>query len=111
VRVHGAPSPPGEGAPSLPNRTLSFHSHFTLAFARVVNNLLNSSNFYTDCDSAKASAHLYEKAKEDVYTFLSDSSHRERLAKIDLEKDIRYCLQESIIHKVPFIEKGTIVCQ
>jgi 2-phosphosulfolactate phosphatase len=69
-----------------------FNLEDTLFAGAVVEKLTTESGFNTQCDSAIASRHLYNLAKNDLYGFLANSSHRNRLAKLDLERDIQYCL-------------------
>src|SRR5690606_30229061 len=52
-------------------------------------------------DSAIAAKHLYLTAKNDLNAFLKVSSHRKRLARLDLERDIEYCLQIDTTEVVP----------
>jgi 2-phosphosulfolactate phosphatase len=61
------------------------------------------------CDSAIASKHLYELAKDDLFEFLSNSSHRNRLAKLDLERDIKYCLTPNQCPVIPVMEGKYLV--
>ena len=61
------------------------------------------------CDSAIASQHLYNIAKDDLYEFLSHSSHRNRLAKLDLERDIQYCLTVNQCPVIPIMEGKYLV--
>jgi 2-phosphosulfolactate phosphatase len=69
-----------------------FNLEDTIFAGAVVNKLTTESGFEITCDSAIASNHLYIIAKDDLFEFLSNSSHRNRLAKLDLERDIKYCL-------------------
>ncbi len=50
-------------------------------------------HFDMNCDSARASKHLYRLAKDDLYGFIQDSSHFLRLAKFGLQYDMEYCCQ------------------
>ena len=61
------------------------------------------------CDSAIASKHLYTIAKGDLFGFLSNSSHRNRLAKLDLERDIKYCLTPNQCPVIPIMEGKYLV--
>ena len=54
--------------------------------------LLNSNLFQTSCDSVLITKELYANSSNDIYDFLKDSSHRKRLNHLDMEKDIRFCL-------------------
>ncbi|MDF2450361.1 MAG: hypothetical protein K0R26_2865 [Bacteroidota bacterium] len=78
-----------------------FNLEDTIFAGAVVHKLINESGFQTTCDSAIASNHLYSLAKNDLYAFLSNSSHRNRLAKLDLERDIQYCLTPNQCPVIP----------
>lgn len=60
-------------------------------------------------DSALASKYLYQAAAEDPYKFLRNSSHRKRLAKLNLKQDIKYCLTPDQSKEIPILENGVIV--
>jgi 2-phosphosulfolactate phosphatase len=81
-----------------------FNLEDTLFAGAVVNKLINESNFKTSCDSAIASNHLYQLAKDNLFEFLENSSHRNRLAKLDLERDIQYCLTPNQCPVIPVLE-------
>jgi len=82
-----------------------FNMEDTLFAGAVVNQLKKNPVFKGLADSSLAADHLYELAKDDLEGFLKKTSHRNRLAKLDLEKDIAYCLQQNISKVVP-IYKG-----
>jgi 2-phosphosulfolactate phosphatase len=63
------------------------------------------------CDATIAMAHLYDKAKDNLYDFLEYSSHRHRLKNLNLEADIRYCLTANIFNTIPVYRNGAIVNQ
>ncbi len=86
-----------------------FNLEDTLFAGAVVNKLTSESDFQIDCDSAIASKHLYNIAKDDMYEFLSNSSHRNRLAKLDLERDIKYCLSLNLCPIIPVMEGKYLV--
>ena len=71
--------------------------------------LLDSKHFKSECDSTLAAQRLYSLAKENLYDFLSNSSHRNRLQKLDLEKDIRYCLNLNQSTVIPVLEGKYLV--
>lgn len=60
-------------------------------------------------DSALAAQSLYNLGKDDLIGFLEDSSHRRRLKKLFIEKDIEYCLKLNQTTTIPILEAGTIV--
>ena len=71
-------------------------------FAGAVVEQLAQTDVYTGlADSSLAALNIYNSAKSDLNNFLKSSSHRNRLAKLDLEKDIRYCLQTNTMDLVP----------
>lgn len=75
----------------------------------VVKKLLASDKFATTCDSAVASRYLYERAEGNLYDFLECSSHRRRLEKLKLEKDIRYCLTPDSAPVIPVLQGNCLV--
>lgn len=81
----------------------------TLFAGAVVEGLIQDPLFGNLADSATASMHLYQVAKTDLNEYLKDSSHRRRLAGLNLEKDIVYCLQRDISSNVPILEGNALV--
>ena len=86
-----------------------FNLEDTVFAGAVVNKLTTESGFEITCDSAIAANHLYTIAKDDLYEFLSNSSHRNRLAKLDLERDIKYCLTPNQCPVIPVMEGKYLV--
>lgn len=86
-----------------------FNLEDTLFAGAVVEKLTNDSNYEITCDSAIASKHLYSIAKSDLFEFLGNSSHRNRLAKLDLERDIKYCLTPNQCPVIPVMEGKYLV--
>jgi 2-phosphosulfolactate phosphatase len=71
-------------------------------FAGAVINFMKKNPIYTGlADSSIAADHLYESAQGDLNAFLRNSSHRNRLARLNLEEDIAYCLQKNTTTVVP----------
>lgn len=60
-------------------------------------------------DAVIAAKHLYALAKEDMNGFLAQSSHRNRLAKLHIEKDIEYCLTPNLAPVIPVMVNGALV--
>ena len=71
--------------------------------------LLKDEEFYTLCDSTIAAGYLYNIAKDDMYGFLGKSSHRHRLKNLELEDDIRFCLQKDIYTCLPIYRNGSLI--
>ncbi len=75
----------------------------------VVKELAFSGVFQNVADSALSVQYLYEQAREDTNKFLHNSSHRKRLAKLNLKEDIRYCLSIDQTDNVPLLQDGKLV--
>ena len=60
-------------------------------------------------DAVIAARHLYTIAKDDMFGFLAESSHRNRLEKLNIEKDIEYCLSLNLAPVVPVMVDGALV--
>lgn len=86
-----------------------FNLEDTIFAGAIVEKLTTESGFEITCDSAIASKHLYNIAKQDLFEFLSNSSHRNRLAKLDLERDIKYCLTPNQCPVIPVMEGKYLV--
>lgn len=86
-----------------------FNLEDTLFAGALVNKLSKYEGFDNLADSAIAAGHLYELASNDLFAFLSKSSHRKRLARLNLDEDIKYCLQESKYEVLPVFRDGVLV--
>jgi 2-phosphosulfolactate phosphatase len=86
-----------------------FNLEDTLFSGVVAHELIYKYGFDTHCDSTLAAMHLYSLAKHDLYGFLANSSHRNRLAKLDLERDIKYCLTPNQCPVIPVMENEFLV--
>jgi 2-phosphosulfolactate phosphatase len=62
------------------------------------------------CDAPLAAQHLYNQAKTNMVAFLSNSSHVQRLAKLNIHRDIKFCLTPDQYNVLPVInETGILV--
>lgn len=86
-----------------------FNLEDSLFAGALANKLIDSGNFSTMCDSTIAAGYLYERAADDLYGFLENSSHRKRLKNLHLEDDIRYCLSTDIMQTIPVYQDGGLV--
>lgn len=86
-----------------------FNLEDTLFAGAVADALISRYDYKTTCDSAIAAGQLYHLAKHDLYEFLSLSSHRNRLQKLNLERDIKYCLTPNQCPVIPIMENGALV--
>jgi 2-phosphosulfolactate phosphatase len=60
-------------------------------------------------DACLALKYLYQMAKENPNKFLSHSSHKERLAALNLKEDVRYCLTPNQTKVIPIYKEGALV--
>jgi 2-phosphosulfolactate phosphatase len=86
-----------------------FNLEDTLFAGAVISRLTETGKFENTCDTAQAASHLFNSAKADLYGFLENSSHRKRLEKLNLDKDIRYCLELDLAPVIPILEGLSIV--
>ncbi len=87
-----------------------FNLEDTLYAGAVVEELLNHGFQYaTDSDAAIASLTLYQAAKGNMDQYLIDSSHRNRLAKLNLQEDIDYCLSIDKTNALPYLLNGRLI--
>jgi len=86
-----------------------FNLEDTLFAGAVIDQLKAHPIFTGLADSSIAALNLYRLAKDDLNAFLANSSHRKRLEKLDLEKDIDYCLQSDISNKVPIFKGNALI--
>jgi 2-phosphosulfolactate phosphatase len=61
-----------------------------------------------DCDAPLAAQHLYSLAKNDMVTFLGNASHVKRLAKLNIHKDIDFCMTPDQYTVVPILRDGVL---
>jgi 2-phosphosulfolactate phosphatase len=62
-----------------------------------------------ECDAPLAAQHLYNLAKRDMVDFLKDSSHVKRLNRLDIHKDIVFCLTPDQYKVVPYLKDGVLI--
>ena len=60
------------------------------------------------CDAPLAAQALYNQAKGDMVRFLSNSSHVKRLARLNIHKDIAFCLTEDTYAVVPILRDNIL---
>lgn len=79
-------------------------------FAGAVTEMLTAnSDQYKLGDACLALKYLYQQAHTDPYKFLSRASHKERLARLNLKKDIKYCLTPDQTTVIPVLQDGALV--
>jgi len=75
----------------------------------VVNKLSEHKDFYDMGDSALAAKYLFQTGFKNPVRFLHNSSHKERLAKLGLKDDVKYCLQVDKTSVIPILKDGALV--
>jgi 2-phosphosulfolactate phosphatase len=61
-----------------------------------------------DCDAPLAAQRLYNLAKRDMVDFLKDSSHVKRLNRLNIHRDIEFCLTPDQYPVVPRLQQGLL---
>ncbi len=72
--------------------------------------LLETGSYESNCDSLFASMQLLKSADGNLFTYLSDSSHRKRLKSLNMEDDTRFCLSPPVKSDIiPILKDGKLV--
>lgn len=79
----------------------------TLFAGGVVHYLKNES--YTLDDAGIASEDLYKMAKDDLRSYLKKTSHSERLKKLGIEEDIKFCLNLNVTKSIPVLDGERLI--
>ncbi|MEO5569972.1 MAG: 2-phosphosulfolactate phosphatase [Bacteroidia bacterium] len=82
----------------------TFNLEDTLFAGAMVYKLKKDFDFSLGRDSCIAAEYLYMLGKNDMYKFLGESSHRLRLERLHIEKDIEYCLSLNKTSVVPILQ-------
>lgn len=75
----------------------------------VTDEISNRSEKYDFGDACLALKYLSQMAKKNPNKFLSHSSHKERLAKLNLKEDVRYCLTPNQTKAIPIYKEGALI--
>jgi len=62
-----------------------------------------------EMDSAMAAEHLYQGAQGDLFSYLSGSCHFNRLKRLNIVKDIEYCLTLDQFEVIPVLNGTELV--
>jgi 2-phosphosulfolactate phosphatase len=79
----------------------------TLFAGALVEKLKNETQ--PSCDAPLAAQHLYNQGKNNMMEFLKDSSHVKRLAKLNIVKDIEFCLTPDQYEVVPRLVNNVLI--
>lgn len=86
---------------------MKFNLEDTLFAGALVKNI--KSDFSKLCDAAVASEDLYEKAQGNLREYLYKSSHSQRLKELNIEEDIRFCLNHNICKVIPILDGNRLI--
>ncbi len=81
----------------------------TICGGAIADILLESRKFRSDEDSTVAAKFIYRSAREHLWSFLRSSSHRRRLIKLNIQRDVKYCLTLDTVPCIPMLKDGALV--
>ncbi len=84
-----------------------FNLEDTLFAGAVVNQLRHVFAHFDD--SSVAAEDLYLLSKNDLRAYLSKSSHSNRLAALNIEEDVKFCLQLNVCDVIPVLKGDELV--
>jgi len=87
----------------------SFNLEDTLFAGAVAEKIVDHFELNKMRDAVIAAMHLYSLAKNDMNAFLENSSHRKRLERLQIDKDIEYCLTLNQAPVIPVMVNGALV--
>jgi 2-phosphosulfolactate phosphatase len=88
-----------------------FNLEDTLCAGAIAKQLLSTGLYESEQDSTIAAKFLFESAEINYFGFLKASSHRRRLRKLNLNKDIHYCLTANTTKVVPVLKGDKLVIE
>jgi 2-phosphosulfolactate phosphatase len=86
-----------------------FNLEDALFAGAVTEKIMKLSEQYILGDGCLALKYLYQIAEKDPLKFLNHSSHKERLARLNLKEDIRFCLQTNTTSVIPVLRNGKLI--
>lgn len=81
----------------------------TICAGAIADQLLLSSKYQSREDSTIAAKYLFLSAKDSYLGFLRASSHRRRLMKLNMNADIKYCLDPNKSESIPILKDGALI--
>ena len=80
-------------------------------FAGVLSDkLLKTNKFQSKCDSVLASIAIKRDAGNDLFSYLEDSAHRNRLKHLNMEADTKFCLNPTFKSSIiPILKNGKLI--
>ncbi|MES2629916.1 MAG: 2-phosphosulfolactate phosphatase [Bacteroidota bacterium] len=86
-----------------------FNLEDTICAGAIAEVLIGDGGFHYHEDTTVAARYLFKSAEQSYFGFLRASSHRKRLKKLNLNKDIIYSLTPNQVDNVPILKDGAIV--
>ena len=72
--------------------------------------LLKTNEFQSQCDSVLASVAIKRDAGNDLFSYLEDSAHRNRLKHLNMEADTKFCLDPTFKSSIiPILKNGKLI--
>ncbi len=87
----------------------NFNLEDTICGGAIADKLLASGHYSSHEDSSVGAKYLYCSSRDNYFGFLKSSSHRRRLKKLNLNRDIKYCLTPNQLDVIPILQNGKIV--
>jgi 2-phosphosulfolactate phosphatase len=84
-----------------------FNLEDTLFAGAVVNELRQDFDHFDD--SCVAAEDLYLLAKDDLRSYLHKSSHSHRLEQLNIEEDVKFCLQLNLCQAIPVLDGEQLI--
>ncbi|MEJ7557406.1 MAG: 2-phosphosulfolactate phosphatase [Pedobacter sp.] len=85
----------------------NFNLEDTLFAGAVISELKQHFNHFDD--ASVAAEDLYQLAKPDLRAYINKSSHSHRLAALNIEEDVKFCLQYNICKAIPVLDGTRLV--
>jgi len=86
-----------------------FNLEDTICAGAICDHLLATGNFRSVEDSSIAAKYLFLSAKDNILGYLKASSHRKRLKNLNLNVDIKYCLNPNLAPVIPILQDNKLV--
>lgn len=84
-----------------------FNLEDTIFAGAVVNQLRSGFTHYDD--ASVAAEDLFLLAKDDLRAYIHKSSHSHRMVALNIEEDVKFCLQTNICQAIPVLEGDQLV--
>jgi 2-phosphosulfolactate phosphatase len=81
----------------------------TICGGAIADILIESRKFHCVEDSTVAAKFMYRSAREHLWSFLRASSHRRRLKKLNIQRDVKFCLTANTVPCIPILRDGALV--